>query len=85
MTITIELQPDEQARLEMVASGYGESPEQAARRIIGRYLQDDGFGPLTDEDWAQSARRMAAEILPAEDWGETAPPARQQGGDNGAR
>ena len=64
MSITIDLEPAEQIRLEAIARRHGMKPTELARRLLALDLQPTGQTTLTELEWTALEADIAEEIDP---------------------
>ena len=70
--ISLELQPETERRLRELASARQEEPAQLVVRALEEYLDLQGWGEDTEDEWAEASVLLAPEILADEAWDEDA-------------
>jgi predicted transcriptional regulator len=66
--VSIELDQNEQQRLDQLAASEGQDAASFARRILLDYLDFQALPNEPDGVWAEASVIMAAEIMEPEDW-----------------
>ena len=68
--ITVDLDPERERQLRELARSRSEDPAQVVRRAIEEYLDLQGWGEDSAEEWAESSIALTPEVLPQESWDE---------------
>jgi predicted transcriptional regulator len=66
--VSVQLDPDHQARLDELARSQGQDGASFAARILTDYLDFEALPKESDTAWAEASVALTPEVMDQEDW-----------------